>query len=103
MTFSGWIATVSGWYVTEIGRQPFIVYGLIRTADVVSTVATPAMIGVTLTLYLALYLALVIAYVSVLKYMAEKPEEVLHVEAVERAATPVGAATSPVLPVGSAA
>ena len=45
MTFSGWIATVSGWYVTEIGRQPFIVYGLIRTADVVSTVPTPAMIG----------------------------------------------------------
>ena len=38
MTFSGWVATVAGWYVTEIGRQPFIVYGLIRTADVVSDV-----------------------------------------------------------------
>ena len=37
MTFSGWVATVCGWYVTEIGRQPFIVHGLIRTADVVST------------------------------------------------------------------
>ena len=36
MTFSGWVATVAGWYVTEIGRQPFIVYGLIRTADVAS-------------------------------------------------------------------
>ena len=36
MTFSGWVATVAGWYVTEIGRQPFIVYGLVRTADVVS-------------------------------------------------------------------
>ena len=34
MTFSGWVATVAGWYVTEIGRQPFIVYGLMRTADV---------------------------------------------------------------------
>ncbi|HEX7438949.1 MAG TPA: cytochrome ubiquinol oxidase subunit I [Caldimonas sp.] len=103
MTFSGWIATVSGWYVTEIGRQPFIVYGLIRTADVVSAVPTSAMIGVTLTLYLALYFALVVAYVSVLKYMSEKPEEVLHTDDVERAATPVGAATSPVLPIGSAA
>jgi cytochrome d ubiquinol oxidase subunit I len=103
MSFSGWIATVAGWYVTEIGRQPFIVYGLVRTADVVSTVATPVMIGMTLTLYLALYLALVVAYVSVLKYMAEKPEEILQIEAVERAATPVGAATSPVLPIGSAA
>ena len=36
MTFSGWVATVAGWYVTEIGRQPFIVYGLLRTADVAS-------------------------------------------------------------------
>jgi len=103
MSFSGWIATVAGWYVTEIGRQPFIVYGLIRTADVASTVPTPAMIGATLTLYLALYLALVVAYVSVLKYMSEKPEELLQIEAVERVATPVGVATSPVLPIGGAA
>src|SRR5262245_34067751 len=34
MTFSGWLATLAGWYVTEIGRQPFIVYGLVRTAEV---------------------------------------------------------------------
>nr|WP_315234794.1 cytochrome ubiquinol oxidase subunit I [uncultured Albidiferax sp.] len=76
MTFSGWIATVAGWYVTEVGRQPFIVYGLLRTADVAS--AQPSsMIGLTLALYVALYLALIIAYVSVLKYMAEKPEPAL--------------------------
>jgi len=76
MTFSGWIATVAGWWVTEIGRQPFIVYGLIRTADVVSTVPS-SMIGLTLALYITLYLALIVAYVTVLKYMAEKPEEAL--------------------------
>jgi cytochrome d ubiquinol oxidase subunit I len=103
MTFSGWIATVAGWYVTEIGRQPFIVHGLIRTADVVSAVPTSAMIGLTLTLYLVLYAVLIVAYVSVLKYMAEKPEDVLQVEAAEEAATPLGVATSPVLPAGSAA
>ena len=74
MTFSGWVATVAGWYVTEIGRQPFIVYGLVRTADVASNVAAP-MIALTLTLYVTVYLALIVAYVSVLKYMAEKPEE----------------------------
>ena len=102
MTFSGWVATLAGWYVTEIGRQPFIVYGLIRTADVVAAVP-PAMIGATLVLYVALYLALIVAYVSVLKYMAEKPEAVLHIDAVEEATTPVGAATSPVLPAGSTA
>ena len=76
MTFSGWIATVAGWYVTEIGRQPFIVFGLIRTAEVASNVAGP-LIAPTLALYVTLYLALIVAYVAVLKYMAEKPEEVL--------------------------
>jgi cytochrome d ubiquinol oxidase subunit I len=77
MTFAGWIATVAGWYVTEIGRQPFIVYGLLRTADVASTRQPSAMIGLTLALYVTLYLALIVAYVTVLKYMAEKPEEAM--------------------------
>ncbi|MDR6536623.1 cytochrome ubiquinol oxidase subunit I [Variovorax soli] len=103
-TFSGWVATLAGWYVTEIGRQPYIVYGLVRTADVVSKVPS-AMIGLTLALYVALYLALIVAYVAVLKYMAEKPEEALAGEAAERAATPPGALTalaSPVLEGGRA-
>ena len=73
MTFSGWVATLAGWYVTEIGRQPFVVYGLLRTADVASTVGAP-MIALTLAMYLAMYLALIVAYVSVLAYMAQKSE-----------------------------
>lgn len=101
MTFSGWVATVAGWYVTEIGRQPFIVYGLVRTADVVSKVPS-TMIGLTLVLYLLLYAALIVAYVTVLKYMAEKPEEVLQTDAAEQAVTPAGAITSPVVQGGSA-
>ena len=96
MTFSGWIATVAGWYVTEIGRQPFIVFGLIRTAEVASTITAP-MIALTLALYVAVYLALIVAYVGVLKYMAEKPEQVLQVDDAEQAATPPGAITSPVM------
>ena len=83
MTFSGWIATVAGWYVTEIGRQPFIVYGLLRTADVVSTQPS-SMIGLTLVLYITLYIALIVAYVAVLKYMAEKPDELLDKAAAEQ-------------------
>jgi len=79
MTFSGWVATVAGWYVTEIGRQPYIVYGLIKTSEVASTVAAP-MIALTLALYVTMYLALIVAYVAVLKYMAEKPEQVLVAE-----------------------
>jgi len=72
MTFSGWLATLAGWYVTEIGRQPFIVHGLLRTADVASKVPS-AMIASTLALYVMLYIALIVAYVTVIKYMAEKP------------------------------
>ena len=96
MTFSGWIATVAGWYVTEIGRQPFIVFGLVRTADVASTVPAP-MIALTLALYVTVYAALIVAYVAVLKYMAEKTEQVLADDAAEQAATPAGAITSPVV------
>jgi len=91
MTFSGWVATVAGWYVTEIGRQPFIVFGLLRTADVASTVPAP-MIALTLALYVTVYLALIVAYIGVLKYMAEKPE-----------APDTAAAATPPLPAGSAA
>ena len=95
MTFSGWVATVAGWYVTEIGRQPFIIHGLLRTADIASQVTAP-MIGLTLAMYVALYGALVLAYVAVLKYMAEKPEEVLAADSAQRAATPAGVITPPV-------
>jgi cytochrome d ubiquinol oxidase subunit I len=90
MTFSGWIATVAGWYVTEIGRQPYIVYGLIRTADITSK-QTSSMIGLTLALYITLYLALIVSYVGVLKYMAEKPEEALQPDPADRAAVLTGA------------
>ena len=90
MTFSGWIATVAGWYVTEIGRQPYIVYGLIRTADITSKQPS-SMIGLTLALYITLYLALIVSYVGVLKYLAEKPEEALQPEPADQAAIPTGA------------
>jgi cytochrome d ubiquinol oxidase subunit I len=71
MVFSGWIATLAGWYVTEIGRQPYIVYGVITVAETAAKHA-PAMIGLTLAVYLALYAGLLIAYVLVVKRLAEK-------------------------------
>lgn len=72
MTFSGWVATLAGWYVTEIGRQPYLVYGLFRTADAVAAHA-PAMVAGTLAAYLTVYVLLLAAYVGVIKYMAEHP------------------------------
>ena len=101
MTFAGWLATVCGWYITEIGRQPFIVFGLIRTADIASKTPAP-MIATTLALYITVYVALILAYVAVLKYMAEKREELLAVEAEERAVDPPGIATPPTAITGPA-
>jgi cytochrome d ubiquinol oxidase subunit I len=74
MTFSGWVATLAGWYVSEIGRQPFIVFGLLTTADVVTKQSSP-MVMVTFMAYLAVYLMLLAAYIAVLKYMAEHPPQ----------------------------
>jgi cytochrome d ubiquinol oxidase subunit I len=39
LTPVGFIAVMAGWIVTEVGRQPFVAYGLVRTADAVSPVA----------------------------------------------------------------
>ncbi|MEY4562766.1 MAG: hypothetical protein RLZZ618_2043, partial [Pseudomonadota bacterium] len=64
-----------------------------RTVDVVSKVP-PNMIALTLALYLLVYVALIIAYVGVVKYMAEKPEEVLYKDAIDQARTPPGALTA---------
>jgi hypothetical protein len=71
MTFSGWVATLAGWYVTEIGRQPWLVYGVLLTRDAASTVPAP-LIGISLSMYLLLYVLLLSAYVSVLFYLARK-------------------------------
>ena len=72
MTFSGWVATLAGWIVTEVGRQPFLVYGQLRTADLVAQ-HPPGMVLGTLLAYLAVYMFLLGAYVLVLMYMAQHP------------------------------
>lgn len=76
MTFSGWVATLAGWYVTEVGRQPWIVYGIVRTAEVVAGHSSEVLTG-TVVAYASLYLFLLISYVGTLHYMAGKPAQSL--------------------------
>ncbi len=71
MTFAGWVALIAGWYVTEIGRQPWLVTGVLTAAEAASKVAAPR-IALTLSLYLALYAALIAAYISVVFYLARR-------------------------------
>jgi cytochrome d ubiquinol oxidase subunit I len=70
-TFSGWVALLAGWIVTEVGRQPWLVTGILRTADAAGD-AGPAALGASLTAYVLTYLALLIAYVVTLAHMARK-------------------------------
>ena len=71
MSFSGWIATLAGWYTTEIGRQPWLVQGVLSTKDAVSDVPA-GMVLSTLIGYLVVYGALIFAYVAVITYLARK-------------------------------
>ncbi|MES2508306.1 MAG: cytochrome ubiquinol oxidase subunit I [Pseudomonadota bacterium] len=69
MTFAGWVGLIAGWYVTEIGRQPWLVTGVLTAADAASKVPAPR-IALTLAMYLVLYLTLITAYISVVFYLA---------------------------------
>jgi len=71
MTFSGWVATLAGWYVTEIGRQPWLVSGVLSTEAAVADVPPQMVLG-TLLAYLAVYALLTLAYVSALVHLARK-------------------------------
>jgi cytochrome d ubiquinol oxidase subunit I len=55
-TCLGFIAVIAGWTTTEVGRQPWTVYGLMRTADSVSPSLTGANVLLSLLLYVAVYL-----------------------------------------------
>ncbi len=68
-TFAGWIAVLAGWIVTESGRQPWLVTGLLRTSEAVGKVSEAAL-GASLTSYLITYAILLIAYIVVLTHLA---------------------------------
>jgi cytochrome d ubiquinol oxidase subunit I len=72
---SGFVAMLAGWFTTEIGRQPYTVYGLLKTADSVSPIAAPGVAG-SLAAFVAVYgLVFGAGIFYVLKMMARPPEE----------------------------
>ncbi len=58
-----YIATTAGWWTAELGRQPWIIYGLMRTADAGSTQVSPGDVVFTLLGFVGLYLLLGIVFV----------------------------------------
>jgi cytochrome bd ubiquinol oxidase subunit I len=62
----GFLAVIAGWTTTEVGRQPWTIYGLMRTADSVSPSLTGANVLLSLLLYVAVYLVIYPVGVSVM-------------------------------------
>lgn len=86
---AGFVAVLAGWVTTETGRQPFTVFGLLRTVDSVSPLAAPA-VATSLIAFIVVYFAIFIAgVVYILRLMAHPPH---HGEEGPRGDTPERAA-----------
>jgi cytochrome bd ubiquinol oxidase subunit I len=70
---AGFIAVLAGWFTTEVGRQPFTVYGVLRTADSASPLAAPA-VGSSLLAFVIVYFVVYAAGLTYLfRLMAQPP------------------------------
>ena len=79
MTFSGWVATLAGWYVTEIGRQPWLVNGVLTTEQAATQIAS-GNVALSLGLYAVLYMFLLVAYIKTLFLMARRSVEIEEIQ-----------------------
>ena len=80
-----YIANVSGWVLTEMGRQPWIVYDLLKVEDAVSPNLTPTDIAISLVGYTLVYGSLAVAMFYLMKkYATAGPDAAMH-ESVEAA------------------
>ena len=71
---SGFVAVLAGWITTEVGRQPYTVYGLLRTADSVSPIALPG-VASSLVAFIVVYFAVFGAGILyILRLMAHTPQ-----------------------------
>jgi cytochrome d ubiquinol oxidase subunit I len=69
---SGFVAVLAGWYTTEVGRQPYTVYGVLRTSDSLSNVDAEA-IGASLIAFIIVYFTVFGAGVFYMLRLAARP------------------------------
>lgn len=80
MAPTGIIAVLAGWYVVEIGRQPWIIYGLVRTSDIVSPLPAERVLF-SLTLFVLTYSLLFAVYLYFMRKLIKKgPAPIDHLE-----------------------
>lgn len=72
----GFVAVVSGWVVTEVGRQPWVVYGLLRTADAVSPIDREGVAGSLIAFIVVYFLVFGAGTFYILRKMAANPDNV---------------------------
>jgi cytochrome d ubiquinol oxidase subunit I len=74
MAPAGFVAVIAGWITTEVGRQPYLIYGLLRTADSASPLAAPA-VGASLLAFIVVYFAVFgVGIWYILRLMHKPPE-----------------------------
>ena len=74
MAPSGFVAVLAGWYTTEVGRQPYTVYGYLRTADSLSNVDAEA-IGASLIAFIIVYFVVFGAGVFYMLRLVSRPPD----------------------------
>jgi cytochrome d ubiquinol oxidase subunit I len=70
---SGFVAVLAGWITTEVGRQPYVVYGLMRTADAVSPIGVPGIAGSLIAFVVVYFIVFSIGTWYILKLMGHAP------------------------------
>jgi cytochrome d ubiquinol oxidase subunit I len=70
---SGFIAVLAGWFTTEVGRQPFTVYGLLRTADSASPLAAPAVASSLIAFIVVYFIVYAAGLIYLFRLMASPP------------------------------
>jgi cytochrome d ubiquinol oxidase subunit I len=72
---AGFVAVIAGWVTTEVGRQPWVIYGLLRTKDAVSPIAAPGVTGSLVAFVLVYFAVFGAGTLYILRLMAKAPEE----------------------------
>jgi cytochrome d ubiquinol oxidase subunit I len=70
---AGFIAVLAGWITTETGRQPFTVYGLLRTVDSASPLAAPAVASSLIAFIIVYFAVFTMGVIYILRLMAQPP------------------------------
>jgi len=72
---SGFVAVLAGWITTEVGRQPFTVYGLMRTSDSLSPVEAPAVVTSLLIFIVVYFFVFGAGTFYLLRLMGKAPDD----------------------------